>query len=52
MYNPGDTKASSKGYTTFTDLDSYDWLIPYRGFWVEMQSGSKNKDIKLLIPQE
>ena len=52
MYNPGDTKASSKGYTTFTDLDSYDWLIPYRGFWIEMQSASKNKDIKLLIPQE
>jgi hypothetical protein len=51
-YNPGDARANSNGYTTFTDADSSDWLLPYKGFWIELRHASKNRDIKLLIPQE
>ena len=52
VYNPGDAAANSNGYTTFTDADSNDWLLPYNGFWIELRYASKGKNIKLLIPQE
>jgi len=52
VYNPSDAKANSNGYTTFTDVDSNDWLLPYRGFYIELRPASKGKDIKLLIPQD
>jgi len=52
LYNPNDSSANSNGYTTFTDQDTNDLFVPYKGFWVEMDSKSKDKTIELLIPQE
>jgi len=43
---------STNSYNTFTDTDSSDWFIPYNGFWIEMDSQSKENNISLLIPQE
>jgi len=52
QYNPNDSNANSNGYTTCDDTTPGSCkLVPYKGFWIEMQGSSKGKDIKLLIPK-
>ena len=53
QYNPDDSNANSNGYTTCDDVTPGSCkLVPYKGFWIEMQGPTKNKIVKLLIPKE
>jgi len=53
QYNPDSMDADSNGYTTCDDVTPGSCkLIPYKGFWIEMQGPSKDKIVKLLIPKE
>ena len=53
LYDPSNGGANSNGYTTCAD-DSPGGckLAPFKGFWVELHGPTKNKTVKLLIPQE
>jgi hypothetical protein len=52
QYNPNSSDADSKGYTTCDDVTPGSCkLIPYKGFWIEMQGPTKGKTVKLLIPK-
>jgi len=53
QYNPNSSDADAKGYTTCDDVTPGScMLIPYKGFWVELQGPTKNKKVQLLIPKE
>jgi len=53
QYNPGNSNADAKGYTTCDDVTPGScWLVPYKGFWIELQGPTKAKSVKLLIPKE
>jgi len=53
QYNPGDGSADANGYTTCDDTTPGGCkLEPYKGFWIKLHGPSKNKTVKLLIPQE
>ncbi len=47
QYNPG----GGNDYTTCDDTMACK-LIPFEGFWIELHGKTKNKTVKLLIPQE
>lgn len=52
-YNPGDGGADSNGYTTCDDITPGGCkLEPHKGFWIKLHGSTKNKTVKLLIPQE
>lgn len=52
QYNPG-SGANANGYTTCDDTTPGSCLLePYNGFWVELHGPTKDKTVKLLIPQE
>lgn len=53
LYNPDESSANGNGYTTCAD-DSPGGckLVPFNGFWVQLHGKTKNKTVKLLIPQE
>ncbi len=53
MYNPNESGANNNGYTTCADNSPGGCkLIPFKGFLVELHGPTKNKTVKLLIPQE
>jgi len=53
QYNPNSSNKDAKGYTTCDDVTPGEcMLIPYKGFWIEMQGLTKGKRVKLLIPKE
>ena len=53
QYNPGALGANANGYTTCDDITPGTCkLEPYKGFWVILHGITKNKTVKLLIPQE
>ena len=53
QYNPGAGSANANGYTTCDDTGiGACKLIPYEGFWIELQGPTKGKTIQLLVPQE
>jgi hypothetical protein len=52
QYNPNSSEADSKGYTTCDDVTPGScMLVPYKGFWIELQGPTKGKSVKLLIPK-
>jgi hypothetical protein len=52
QYNPNSSEADGKGYTTCDDVTPGScMLVPYKGFWIEMQGPTKDKTVKLLIPK-
>jgi subtilisin-like proprotein convertase family protein len=53
LYNPSNIDANSNGYTVCDDTSPGGCkLLPFNGFWVELHGSTKNKAIKLLIPEE
>jgi len=50
LYNGTGTDASNS-YTTCDDTMECK-LIPFKGFWIQLQGKTKNKTVKLLIPKE
>ena len=53
QYNPGDGSADANGHTTCDDTTPGGCkLEPYKGFWIKLHGLTKNKTVKLLIPQE
>ncbi len=52
QYNPGAGGADANGYTTCDDSLTTCKLEPYKGFWLVLSGKTKNKTVKLLIPQE
>lgn len=53
QYNLGDGSADANGYTTCDDVTPGGCkLEPYKGFWIKLHASTKNKTVKLLIPQE
>jgi hypothetical protein len=53
QYNPGTLGTNANGYTTCDDVTPGTCkLEPYKGFWVILHGITKNKTVKLLIPQE
>ncbi|GEM_PF-1366146 len=53
QYNPSSSSADSKGYTTCNDVSPGGCqLIPYKGFLIELHGLTKEKVVKLLIPEE
>lgn len=53
LYNPSNIDANSNGYTVCDDTSPGGCkLLPFHGFWVELHGSTKNKIVKLLIPQE
>jgi hypothetical protein len=53
LYNPHGSGANNNGYTTCADNSPGGCkLIPFKGFSVELHGPTKNKTVKLLIPQE
>ena len=52
QYNPNSSDADSKGYTTCDDVTPGSCkLVPYKGFWIEIQGPAKGKVLKLLVPK-
>ena len=52
QYNSGNPGANANGYTTCDDSLTSCKLEPYKGFWIKLHGKTKNKTVKLLIPQE
>ena len=53
QYNPGNSGTDANGYTSCDDTTPGTCLLePYKGFWVELREITKDKTVKLLIPQE
>jgi len=53
LYNPHGSGANNNGYTTCADNSPGGCkLVPFKGFSVELHGPTKNKTVKLLIPQE
>lgn len=53
LYNPNGSGANNNGYTTCADNSPGGCkLVPFKGFSVELRGPTKNKTVKLLIPQE
>ncbi len=53
LYNPNESGANNNGYTTCADNSPGGCkLVPFKGFSVELRGPTKNKTVKLLIPQE
>ena len=52
QYNPGAGGADANGYTTCDDSLTTCKLEPYKGFWLVLSGKTKNKTVKLLIPQD
>ncbi|QOR62248.1 LamG-like jellyroll fold domain-containing protein [Sulfurovum sp. ST-21] len=53
QYNPGDGSADANGHTACDDVTPGGCkLEPYKGFWIKLHASTKNKTVKLLIPQE
>ena len=50
LYNGTGTDASNS-YTTCDDTMNCK-IVPFKGFWVELDGSTKNKTVKLLIPKE
>jgi len=52
LYNPSANSANNNGYTICDDtIPGGCRLEPYKGFWIELHGKTKNKIVKLLIPQ-
>ena len=52
IYNPSASDANNNGYTTCDDTAPGGCMLePYKGFWIELHGKTKNKIVKLLLPQ-
>ena len=52
LYNPNQAGANGNGYTTCADNSPGGCkLLPFKGFHIELHGPTKNKTVKLLIPE-
>ena len=52
LYSPNASDANNNGYITCDDTTPGGCqLEPYKGFWIELHGSTKNKIVKLLLPQ-
>jgi hypothetical protein len=52
IYNPSTNDANNNGYITCNDTTPGGCMLePYKGFWIELHGKTKNKIVKLLLPQ-
>lgn len=53
LYDPTDGSANSNGYITCSDTSPGGCkLVPFEGFWVQLNGQTKNHSVKLIIPEK
>jgi len=53
LYDPSDGSANSNGYITCSDTSPGGCkLVPFNGFWVQLQHKTKNHTVKLIVPEK
>ena len=53
LYDPSNGLANSNGYTTCSDTSPGGCkLVPFNGFWIQLQGRSKNRSVKLIVPEK